>query len=182
MFGIGLNYLHTSLSGAWNDKWSPQPVAINGTDPATYNSSVNQYELLLDVNISKLVAPLTASDKWNIFIRTGPGLTTIKDNIAFYTDQLNIKFNRFSFAFEPGVSFRISDRIKFKAGTSMRIVFSDNLDGVHLFSSDPGWSYNYSISEIYQYTYLSINYCLARKITVKHNLRSGNRRGTRYCN
>jgi len=134
------------------------------------------------MNISKLVAPRTASDKWNIYIRTGPGVTTIKDNIAFYDDQLNQKYYRFSFTLDPGVSFRLSDRIKLKAGTSLRIVFSDNLDGVHLFSTDTGWSYNYSISEIYQYTYLSINYCLARKISAKHNFRSGNKRGTRYCN
>lgn len=163
--GIGLNYLHTSFTGTWNDKSLAMPVPLNGDNQLAYKSTINQYDLLFNVNINKLVAPRTASDKWNIYIRTGPGYTTIKDNIAFYADQLSKNFNRFSYTFDPGVSFRLSDKIKLKAGTALRIVFSDNLDGVHLFSTDPGWKYSYHISEIYQYTYLSINYYLGGKIS-----------------
>ncbi|MCX6238894.1 MAG: outer membrane beta-barrel protein [Bacteroidia bacterium] len=170
--GIGLNYLFTSFTGTWNDKSLTMPVPLNGDNQLSYKSMINQFDLLLNFNINKLVAPGKARDKWNIYIRTGPGYTMIKDNIVFFTGQLSKNTIRFSYTFDPGVSFRLSDNIKLKAGIALRIVFTDNLDGVHLFSTDPGWKYSYHISEIYHYTYLSINYNLGGKISSKPKIHS----------
>ena len=181
VFGIEIGYLHTSLTGTWNDKWPPYPVGAGYDTPLTYDNSINQYELLFAFNISKLISPRTATGKWNVYVRTGPGITNIIDHKEFYNDQYNHNYNRFSWTLDPGVSYQINDRFKLKAGSSWKIVTTDNVDGIHIYFDKPGWNYNNNITEFYQYTYVSVHYCLGRYFDAKGKTKSGRNSGIWKC-
>ena len=67
-----------------------------------------------------------------------------------------------SFALDAGLSVSLNERIKLMIGSTFRFVNTDNLDGVHVVSTDlTGKTIEYmNIFEIYNFTYLRVSYNL----------------------
>jgi len=158
--GVELNWLNTRLTGTWNDKWAPLTVSAGYPIPLTFNSKINQLDLVMTFNLNKIVHPGNEIDNWHLFFKTGLGLSHIKDNQDFFPGES--PYNRLSFITDGGLSVSVSEKVKLMAGSSFRFVNTDNLDGVHVESTDlNGNTVGYiNIFEIYTYTYLKMSYSL----------------------
>jgi hypothetical protein len=171
VLGIEMNLLNTSLTGTWNDKTPPLNIRPGHSNPLTFNSSVSQFSLLMTFNINQLILPGDNEDTWHLFLKTGAGIAHIKDNKNFFPGDS--PYTKMSFVADMGLSVSLSERIKLMAGTSFRSVITDNLDGVHVTSTDANGQTVSStkVYEIYNYNYLQISYSLG-------NFGSTNKRGT----
>lgn len=160
--GAELNYLNTRLTGTWNDKWPPNPSAGGHDSPLTFDSKINQFDLLATFNINQLLLPDDDQEMWHLFVKTGPGITQIIDHEKFFADKDSFNYKRFSYSIDTGLSFTISESVKLLVGTNFRIVNTDNLDGVHMFETDTDGNVTkayFHVLEIYNFTYLRVNYC-----------------------
>jgi len=156
--GIELNWLYTRLSGRWDNKWPQIPEYADHQNPLTYNSLINQFDLMVAFNVNQILMPGDAEDIWHLYLKTGIGMTRINDKKNFYPGDSPC--NRLSFAVDAGISVSVSEKAKLMLGSTFRTVNTDNLDGVHVFSTDqegkPVAVMN--VFEIYNFTYLRINY------------------------
>jgi len=151
--GLEINWLNTRLTGKWNDNWPPLPISVGRETPLTYNSQINQFDLMIGINLNQIMLPGDNEDVWHLFIKTGAGIADIHDNKKFYP---GINYVRLSFPLDLGLSVSISKRMKFQIGSTLRFVNTDNLDGVHVtYTNLNGDTVTPThILEIYNYTYL----------------------------
>lgn len=158
--GVEMNWLNTRLTGRWNDKWPAVGIsAVPGT-PLNFNSQINQFDLLVTFNMNQLMLPGDEEDLWHIFFKTGIGIANINDKKNFFPGDS--PYSKLSLALDAGVSVSISDKLKLLAGSTFRFVNTDNLDGVHVVSTDMNghlvsWM---KVFEIYNFTYLRVSYSL----------------------
>lgn len=171
---VEINWLNTRLTGKWNDKWPAIGISAFQETPTTFNSRISQFDLMVAFNVNQMMLPGDEEDLWHIYFKTGIGIAHIKDNKNFFPGDS--PYTKLSLALDAGVSVSISEKLKLLAGSTFRFVNTDNLDGVHVVSADmnghlTGWM---KVYEIYNYTYLSVNYRLSdfglkkSKATVKH--------------
>ncbi len=155
--GIELNWLNTRLTGRWNNTYPPLAVSAGYSLPLTFDSKINQFDLMMAFNLNQIYHPGNDKDRWHLYFKTGIGMTHIKDNQNFYPGES--PYLRISVVADGGVSVSISEKVKLMAGSSFRFVNTDNLDGVHIEGTVNGNSVRYiNISEIYNYTYLRVSY------------------------
>jgi hypothetical protein len=159
--GVEGVWLNTRLTGQWNNRFPPLPVAAGHDNPLTFNSGINQFDLLMAFNVNQILLPGEKEDPWHIFVKTGIGLTLINDQKRFYSNDH--PYQKYGLTLDAGFSCSLSRRMKLQAGSAWRFVDTDNLDGVHVTSSD-GTAY-YKVYEIYNYNYLRLTYCLGAKST-----------------
>ena len=156
--GVELGYLNTHLSGSWSNKF--QVPAGYGTypSPLTFNSKINEFDLLMVFNLNKIFHPGGDKDPWHLYAKTGIGVAHINDKQNFY--PADNPYLKVSFVADGGVSVSMSEKVKLMVGSSFRLVNTDNLDGVHVVGIDPsGNIVGYtSILELYNYTYLRLSY------------------------
>ncbi len=157
--GIEINWLNTRLSGTWNSEWPSHPVSAGRENPLKYNSQINQFDLMMVLNVDQILLPGDLEDTGHFFIKTGIGLSEIKDNKKFYS---GVNYARLSYALGAGYSVSLNKQIKLQIGSTFRIVKTDNLDGVHVVANDKsGQMVHYlHIYEIYNYSYLRVSYSI----------------------
>ena len=160
--GIEMNWLNTSLSGRWNDINPLPSISAGHQSPLTYKSKINQFDLMVAFNLNQIMLPGDAEDVWHLFIKTGIGMTQIIDSKKFYPDGSS--YFKMSYAADLGISVSLSEKIKLMLGITIRSVNTDNLDGVHVVSTDmEGKQVTVmNIFEIYNFTYLRLNYNLGK--------------------
>ena len=157
-FGLEFNWLNTRLTGRWNDKWPPHPLSVGHESPLTFNSGINQFDLMMTFNMNQIMLPGDEEDPWHIFVKTGIGITNIKDHKNFYPDG---NYQCLGISLDAGISVSLSKRLKLLMGSEWRMVSTDNLDGVHLVYTDSGENniIEYKgIYEIYNYAYVKVSY------------------------
>lgn len=155
--GIEINWFYTRLSGKWNKGWPTLPVLLDQESPFTFSSQINQFDLMIVFNLDQIMLPGDEEDIGHFFIKTGIGISKIKDNKGFYPD---INSSALSIALGGGYSFSLNEKIKFQVGNILRAVNTDNLDGVHVVNKNKSGKLTEftQIVEIYNYTYLSVSY------------------------
>ena len=155
--GIEVNWLNTRLTGTWNNKYPPHLISAGRENPLTYNSQINQFDLMVVLNVDQIMLPGDPEDNSHFFIKTGIGASMIKDNKKFYP---GITYTRISYALGVGYSLSLNERIKLQLGSTFRSVDTDNLDGVHVVANDKNGQLVHfmKIFEIYNYSYLSVSY------------------------
>lgn len=174
--GIELNWLNTRLTGKWKNSYPLPPISEGHEIPLTFNSQINQIDLMGAFNVNQLILPGDEEDIWHIFVKTGIGITNVKDSKKFYP---GVTSTQLSIIFDAGLSFSISEKIKLMAGSTFRFVNTDNLDGVHVTSTDiSGETVNWmQVYEIYNYSYLKVSYCLDNFGSKKTRSTFKNRKG-----
>ena len=157
--GVEINWLNTRLTGQWSNKWPSLPISIGRENPLKYNTQINQFDLMMVVNLDQIMLPGDEEDRGHFFIKTGIGLTNMKDTKKFYP---GINYNRISYALGVGYSVSLNTKIKLQIGSIFRTVNTDNLDGVHVVAqAKNGQMVSFmKIFEIYNYSYLSVSYSL----------------------
>ena len=155
--GFEFNWLNTRLKGRWNNSWNILPPLESKEIPLTFNSQVNQFDLMIVFNIDQIMLPGDEEDRGHFFIKTGIGISKIKDNKKFYPE---INSAAMSFAFGGGYSYSLNENIKLQVGSILRAVKTDNLDGLHVVSSGrKGEMVEFTKTfEVYSYTYFSVSY------------------------
>jgi len=155
--GIELNWFNTRLSGRWNKGWPTLPALANQESPFTFSSQINQFDLMMVFNIDQIMLPGDDEDKGHLFIKTGIGISKIKDNKGFYPE---INSSAMSVALGGGYSFSLNEKIKLQVGSILRAVNTDNLDGVHVVNKNKSGKLTEftQIIEIYNYSYFSVSY------------------------
>ena len=124
--GVEINWLNTRLTGTWNNKWPALPISTSYQSPLTYNSQINQFDVMMVFNLNQIMLPGDEEDVWHLFFKSGIGITKIKDKKKFYPDGSS--YARMSFALDAGLSVSLSERIKLMIGSTFRFVNTDNLD------------------------------------------------------
>lgn len=157
--GVEINWLNTRLTGEWNNKWPSLPISEGRESPLKYNTQINQFDFMVVFNIDQILLPGDEEDRGHFFIKTGIGLSMIKDTKKFYP---GINYDRISFALGAGYSVSLNTKIKLQIGSIFRSVNTDNLDGVHVVAEakDGQTVYFMKIFEIYNYSYLSVSYSI----------------------
>ncbi len=158
--GIEVNWLNTRLSGTWSDKYPPLPVSATYDSPLTFDSRINQFDLMMAFNVNQIFLPGDDEDLWHLFFKTGMGIAHINDKRNFFPGDS--PSNELSFVLDAGISVSLNEKIKLMAGSSFRFADTDNLDGVHVTGSDINGNTisNMNVFEIYNFTYLRISYSL----------------------
>jgi len=167
--GIEMNLLSTRLTGNWKGDETAIAVSVLKETPTTFNSQINQFDLMITFNVNQIWLPGEEEDLWHLFFKTGVGLTQIKDHMNFFPgDSPCIKP---SIAIDAGISFSLNEQLKLKAGSTFRAVNTDNLDGVHFGTADLNGNTvsNMKVFEIYNYTYLCMSYSLGHFGSKKYN-------------
>ena len=174
--GIELNWLNTRLTGRWNNTYPPFTIYVGQPDPLTFNSKINQLDLMMAFNLNKVYRPGNEKDNWHLFFNTGIGIIQIKDNRNFYPGAS--PYIQFSVVADAGASVSLNENVKLMAGSSIRIVKTDNLDGVHIQGIDQNENrVEYSrIFEIYNFTYLKVSYSWGQKLSKNTNRNKINKR------
>lgn len=155
--GIEVNWLNTRLTGKWDNKYPPHLVSAGRESPLTYNTQINQFDLMVVFNADQIMLPGDPEDNGHFFIKTGIGASLIKDTKKFYP---GITYTRISYALGAGYSLSLNERIILQIGSIFRSVNTDNLDGVHVVANDKNGQLVHfmKIFEIYNYSYLSVSY------------------------
>lgn len=156
--GIEFNWLNTRLTGRWNNYWSPHPLSVGHESPLTFNSGINQFDLLMTFNVNQMMLPGDEEDPWHLFIKTGINISNISDFKKFYPEN---KYQCLGISLDAGISFSLTKRVKLLIGSDWRIINTDNLDGVHVVFTDLNGNNDAEfkrIYEIYNYSYIRINY------------------------
>jgi hypothetical protein len=171
---LEMNWLNTRLSGKWNDSWPPIPISAGRESPLTFNTSINQFDLLLGFNLNQIFLPGDEEDIWHVFFKTGIGMTAIKDHKKFYPDFAQ---QRLGLSIDAGISYSLNEKFKLHVGSAWRLVDTDILDGVHTahvevsgYNRTNSDSVNVNLQinttefkkvyELYNYTYFRISYCI----------------------
>jgi len=158
--GVEMNLLSTRLTGTYNGEGTPNGFFELNQAPSTFNSQINQFDLMMTFNLNQILLPGELEDIWHLYFKTGVGITHIKDQMNFYPGDS--PYLKYSLAFDVGLSVSINKRIKINVGSTFRSVNTDNLDGVHVGSTDlDGKKVSHmKIFEIYNFTYLGMSYSL----------------------
>lgn len=174
--GIEINWLNTRLTGTWDNQFPPLAIAVGYPAPLTYNSKINQFDLMMAFNLNKIYKPGNDEDKWHIYLKPGIGIAHIKDNQNFFPGDS--PYLRVSAVLDAGISVSLSEKIKIMAGSSFRFVNTDNLDGVHVLTTDSEGNPvgQEKVYEYYNYTYLRVSYSFGRFGSRKSNCSFGNKR------
>jgi hypothetical protein len=167
--GVEVNWLNTRLTGKWDNKYPPHLVSVGRENPLTYNSQINQFDLMLVINVDQMMLPGDPEDSGHFFIKTGIGFSEIKDNKKFYP---GITYARISYALGAGYSVSLNEKLKLQIGSTFRSVNTDNLDGVHVVVNDKNGQLVHfmKIFEIYNYSYLSVSYRIGNFGSSKYRL------------
>jgi hypothetical protein len=176
-FGIEIDWLNTRLTGTWNNRYPPLAISVGRESPLTFNSGINQFDLMAAFNINQIILRGKKEDRWHLFLKTGIGSTYIRD-IKKVNGDLNTN-TRISFVIDAGLSVLTTEKIKLMLGTSFRSVNTDILDVVMVTTNDlNGKIVNYmKVYEIYNYTYLRVSYNLGKPGSKKSRGTSRNKRG-----
>ena len=155
--GIEIDWLNTHLTGTWNNKWPAHPISENHENPLTFNSQINQFDVMMVFNMDQLMLPGDPEDSRHLFFKTGIGFSQINDTKKFYPNSQHTKL---SFALGVGYSVSINEKIKLLCGSIFRIANTDNLDGVHVvYTNSNGETLEtFKAFEIYNYTYFMVSY------------------------
>lgn len=163
-WGLELNWLNTRLSGRWKEGLPVPGIFAEHGIPLTYDTRINEFDLMIAFNINQTLIPDVEEDNWHIFVKPGVGFAHIIDTKKFYPDGSS--YNRPSFVFDAGLSVSLNAKIKLIFGSTFRLVNTDNLDGIHesstyLYTSTANFKRGY---EIYNFNYLRLSYCFGNRI------------------
>jgi hypothetical protein len=158
--GFEINLLNTRLNGTWNNKYPLLAIAAGRENPLTFDSQINQLDLMITFNLNQMMFPGDEEDKWHLYFKTGLGVNHIVDNRNFYSGN---NYIRFGFGLDGGVSVSLNKKIILAVGSIFRFVNTDNLDGVHVISTDLNGRAvdGMKTYELYNFTYLKLGYRLA---------------------
>jgi hypothetical protein len=159
--GVEISWLNTRLTGTWNNKFPALAIAQGKDSPLTFNSQINQFDMMMAFNLNQIMVPGNDEDIWHIYGKTGISISQITDTKKFYSGDTYI---RMGFALDAGFSVSLSPKIKLMAGSTFRFLNTDNLDGVHVISTDLNGQPVDSMKsyEIYNFTYLKLSLCMGK--------------------
>jgi hypothetical protein len=162
-WGLELNWLYTKLSGTWNNKYPLPYFAMGNTTLLTFDTRINQIDLMVPLNINQMIIPDVDQDRWHFYVKPGIGITQITDTKKFYSDGSS--YIRPSINFEAGVSIALNANFKLMFGSTIRFVDTDNLDGLHVDAVKiNGSTAKYlKVYEIYNFSYIRLSYCFGQK-------------------
>lgn len=162
-WGLELNWFYTKLSGTWNNKYPLPYFALGYTSPLTFDTRINQFDLMVSFNINQMIIPDVEEDRWHFYFKPGIGITQITDTKKFYPDGSS--YIRPSIVFDAGLSVSLNDKVKLMVGSSLRIVDTDNLDGLHVDAVKiDGLQRKYlKVYELYNFNYIRLTYCFGQK-------------------
>lgn len=77
---IEMSWLNTCLSGRWNKTGLTLLDLANRESPITFNSQINQFDLMMVFNLDQIILPGDEDDRGHFFIKAGIGIALIKEN------------------------------------------------------------------------------------------------------
>ena len=167
-FCAEIEWLNTKLSGSWDQtKGYPIPPNINSSDLPVFKTGINQWNLLVGVNLNQLIAPAIATNKWRLFVKGGVGMTLVKGFES--NDLFNDKFETL-ILYGGGFEYKINTRIRLRIETAINIVRTDRLDGFRTVDNN---SLSISrINERYIYSYFGMSYRLGKAESMYRKIRN----------
>ncbi len=166
--GMEAGWLNTRLTGEWDSQYPLPTIAAGRESPLTFDSRLNQFDLLMTFNMNQLFLPGDLEDPWHIFTKAGFGMTMISDQMKFYPD--GSQYLKFGPTLDVGFSYSLNEKLKLQVGSAWRFVDTDNLDGVHV-TSPTGAAY-FKVYEVYNFNYLRLTCRLkAKDKSRSHNMR-----------
>lgn len=179
-FSAEFEFLTTKLSGQWNENSGyPIPAASGNVIPSPFKTGINQFDLMLVVNLNQIVASNSASDKWYLFVKGGGGAAFLKEyNGLFPYSKPGNKFE-YTILYGGGLSYNINDKINLKLGSLWCRVATDRLDGIHTAKNNGekgNAGFYYNVNERYIYPYIGVSYGFGQTVTKASKIQGTNRR------
>ena len=157
----------TKLSGSWNPNsgYPVPPLAISqGLQyPNPFKTGINQFDLLLSLNLFQMFAPNRSFDQINLFIKGGVGAVIVKDYEALYPNNQGGHMIDYALVYGGEFSYQINSKIKLKLDAFINRVETDRLDGIQQLLpgqniTDPNPFYFYNLKERYFSSTIGLTY------------------------
>ena len=126
--------------------------------PEPFKTGINEFDLMLSVNLNKVFLPKLRNDNWHVFIKGGGGAVLIKEYQALFPYATTGNPFKYSIAYGAGLSYKIGDKLKLKLGLTFRQVETDRLDGIHTMRPVAPYDAIFNVKEVYSSTCLGITY------------------------
>ena len=177
-FSIEFEYSTTRLSGTWNDNSGYavpySAISLGLPYPNPFKTGINEFDLMLSVNLNKVFMPKIKNDKWYLFIKGGGGGTLLEGHKALFPYSAAVNPFKNSLIYGAGFSYKINGKINLKLGFMFRRIDSDRLDGIHTLKTVAPYDPYFNIKEVYSSTFLGFTYALngvRNKKTGYYNIR-----------
>lgn len=163
-FSVEFEWHTTKLSGTWNQN-SVYAVPQSAIDlglpyPDPFKTGINEFDLMLSVNLNNAFFPKFENEKWYVFIKGGVGGVLLKGYQSLYPYRTLWNPFKYSIAYGTGLSYKIDNKVKVKLGLTLRQVETDRLDGIHTMRPNAPNDAYFNVKEVYCSTYLGIIYSL----------------------
>ena len=163
-FSAEFEWQTTKLSGTWNkDKGYliPQKAVELGLPyPDPFKTGIHEFDLMLSVNLNKVILPKIKNEKWCLFVKGGGGAVLLKGYQSLFPYSASGNPFKYSIAYGAGLTYIIAEKIKLKLGITIRQVETDRLDGVHSTRSVSPYDAYFNVKEVYSTTYIGLVYGL----------------------
>jgi hypothetical protein len=162
-----IRWFTTKLSGSWNpDNGYPvPPLALTQglVYPNPFKTGINQFDLLLSLNLFQVFAPNRSFDQMNLFVKGGAGAVIVRDYEALYPNNQGNHMIDYALVYGGEFSYQINSKIKIKIEAFLNRVESDRLDGIQQLLpgqniSDPNPFYFYNLKERYFSSTIGMTY------------------------
>ena len=159
-FSAEFEWQTTKLSGTWNENNGyviPQRAVELGLPyPDPFKTGVHEFDLMLYVNLNKVIVPKIKNEKWCVFVKGGGGAVLLKSYQSLFPFSTSGNPFKYSIAFGAGLTYTVADRIKLKLGITIHQVKTDRLDGVHSTRSVMPFDAYFNVKEVYSTVYLGM--------------------------
>jgi len=163
-FSAEIEWITSKLSGTWNQNSGyevPQSAIDLGLPyPDPFKTGINEFDLMVSINLNKVILPKSKNDKWYVFIKGGGGVVLLKEYQALFPYSTPGNPFKYSIAYGTGFSYKIDDKVKIKLGLTFRQVETDRLDGIHTMKPDNPYDPYFNVKEVYCSVYLGMTYTL----------------------
>lgn len=163
-FSAEFEWHTTKLSGSWNQNSGfdvPQRAIDLGLPyPDPFLTGINEFDLMLSVNLNKVFLPKYRNNKWYVFIKGGGGAALLKEYQALYPYATSGNPFKYSIAYGAGLSFKVYEKVKLKLGLTFRKVETDRLDGIHTMKPEAPYDAYFNVKEVYSQAYFGFTYDL----------------------
>jgi hypothetical protein len=163
-FSAEFEWQTTKLSGTWNENNGyPVPqraVELDLPFPGPFKTGIHEFDLMISVNLNKIISPKIKNEKWSVFIKGGGGAVLLKGYQSLFPYSTSGNPFKYAIAYGAGLNYTIADKIKLKLGITIHQVETDRLDGVHSTRTVSPYDAYFKVKEVYSTIYIGIVYGL----------------------